>query len=367
MKRWLAIYARYDWGLFFSAAALTAIGLLAIYGIGISRGATDFFQFKKQILAASVGIGFALIFPFVDYRRVRTFAIPIFAAGAAVLALVLIIGTTTRNAGRWFVIGPLSFQPVELAKVTLAIFLAAYFARHAHKRLTWASFGGSAAATAMYVVLILFQPDFGSALVLIAIWLAGVVFCRLPRHAWWILLLTLVAASTFLWTAGLKPYQRDRIVSFLNPSLDPYGASYNVAQARIAIGSGGWFGKGVGEGSQARLRFLPEASTDFMFAVLGEELGFVGLSVVLLTFGYLLYRCLSIAKEVDDAFGGILLVMLAAFIAYHFLVNAGMNLGLLPVTGIPLPFLSAAASSVIIMFLAVGIIESVAVHGRRTY
>jgi rod shape determining protein RodA len=219
----------------------------------------------------------------------------------------------------------------------------------------------------MYVGLTLLQPDFGSGMVLVAMWLAAVLFCGLPKHAWWILILTIVTASAVVWSFGLKPYQRDRLASFVNPSLDPYGASYNVAQARIAVGSGGLFGKGIGEGSQARLRFLPEASTDFMFAVLGEELGFIGLALVLGFFGLLMSRFVRIGMESEDAFAGILLVTLLAMIAFHLLVNAGMNLGIMPVTGIPLPFLSAAASSVICMFLAIGLAQSVAVHSRQTH
>lgn len=361
------MYARYDWSLFLAAVTLTAIGLLAIYGINISRGAADFFQLKKQLFAVALGIVFALGLPFIDYRRIRTLALPVYLGGAIMLGLVLLFGTTARNAGRWFVFGPLSFQPVEIAKVLMAIFLAAYFARHAHKRLTWTAFLGSGVGMAGYVVLVLLQPDFGSAMVLVAIWLAAVIFCGLPRHAWWILFLTVAASSMLVWNFGLRDFQRARISSFVNPAADPYGASYNVQQARIAIGSGGWLGKGIGEGSQARLRFLPEASTDFMFAVLGEELGFVGLSVVLLMFGFMLYRLMKIAMDAEDAFAGVLLVMIAAFIIFHLVINAGMNLGIMPVTGIPLPFLSAAASSVVVMFMTIGLAESIAVHGRRAF
>jgi rod shape determining protein RodA len=366
MPRWINYFLRLDWLLMFAVLTLTSIGLLAIYGINISRGA-DFFQFKKQFLAVAIGLVGALVLARLDYRHLRTSALFIYAGGLALLGASLVFGTASRGGGRWFTVGALSFQPIELAKVTLAIFLASYLARLAHKRLTWTAFIGSGAATAAYVGLTLLQPDFGSAMVLVAMWLAAVLFCGLPKRAWWILILTFVTASAALWSFGLKPYQRDRIASFIDPSLDPYGASYNVAQARIAVGSGGLFGKGIGEGSQARLRFLPEASTDFMFAVLGEELGFVGLALVLGFFGLLMSRFVRIGMQSDDAFAGILLVTLLAMIAFHLLVNAGMNLGIMPVTGIPLPFLSAAASSVICMFLAVGLAQSVAVHGRQAH
>jgi len=364
MNRWFAVFARFDWLLMFAALSLTALGLLAIYGINISRG-VDFFQFEKQILAVALGLAVVAGLAWLDYRQIRSVALPIYFAGLGLLLLALVFGTTSHGGGRWFTIGALSFQPVEPAKIALAVFLAAYLCRHAYKRLNWTVFLGSALATAVYVVPTMLQPDFGSAMVLVALWGAAVLFCGLPRHAWWILILSAVVLGSLLWTVGLKPYQRQRITSFINPTLDPYGASYNVAQARIAVGSGGLLGKGIGEGSQARLRFLPEASTDFMFAVLGEELGFVGLALVLGFFALLLSRFIRIGMQSADAFAGILLVSLAAVIAFHLFVNAGMNLGALPVTGIPLPFLSAAATSVVCMFCMAGLAESVEVHARN--
>ncbi len=364
MRRWIAPFARYDWSLLIAALALTAIGLLVLFGIGMAAEPRDFFQFTKQLLAVAIGLGILFAFAFVDYRQLRGLALPIYFTGAGALLAALVIGTTHRNGGRWLSLGALSFQPVELAKVTLVIFLAAFFARRVHTRLTWGALAGSGAVMASYVALVLLQPDFGSAMVLVAVWLAMVLFCGLPRHAWWIMLISCATIALFLWTVGLKPYQRDRITSFVFPKADPYGAAYNVAQARIAVGSGGWLGKGIGEGSQARLRFLPEASTDFIFAVIGEELGFVGLTVLLGMFGFLLFRYFRIATESQDPFAAIMLVGLGSIILFHLIVNAGMNLGIMPVTGIPLPFASAAASSLITMFLSVGIAEAIAVQSK---
>ena len=367
MHRWIGVFARYDWALLLAALSLAAIGLLAIFGIGISQTTNDLFQFNKQLLAVGIGVIFAIGLAFIDYRQLRTLALPIYGLGAAILVLALLVGTTNRNGGKWFVLGSLSFQPIEFAKITLVIFLAAYVARHAHKRLPWTALIGSVAIMVPYLGLTLAQPDFGSAMVLVATWVAIVLFCGLPRHAWWIFLLTFTVLASLLWTVGLRPYQRDRITSFIHPAADPRGAAYNVAQARIAIGSGRLFGKGIGEGSQARLRFLPEASTDFMFAVLGEELGFVGLLVVLSLFGFLLFRLGQIAMSADDAFASICLIGFASIIAFHLVVNAGMNLGMMPVTGIPLPFASAAASSLVMMFVSVGIAEAVVVQSRGAF
>ncbi len=367
MHRWIRIFSRFDWALLLASLSISAIGLLAIFGIGISREPHDFFQFNKQLLAVGIGIVLTLVIACIDYRQIRSLALPIYLSGLVVLGMSLIFGKTLNGGGRWFMIGSLSFQPIEFGKVTLVIFLASYVARHAHKRLTWTALIGSIAAIAPYIGITLAQPDFGSAMVLVACWGAIVLFCGLPRHAWWIFLVTGLTIAAALWTFGLKPYQKDRLTTFFDPTTDTRGAGYNVAQARIAIGSGQWFGKGIGEGSQARLRFLPEASTDFMFAVLGEELGFVGLAVVLSLFGFLLVRLVVIARRAEDPFASVCLIGIAAIMAFHLLVNAGMNLGVMPVTGIPLPFASAAASSLIMTFICIGIAESAVVHSRGTF
>ncbi len=356
------LLTRFDWYLLIFAVSLAAVGLLMIFGIDVARTAGDLFQFKKQLLAVIIGLCATLALALIDYRQLRSHALPIYLFGLGLLLLALPFGTTNVNGGKWFVLGSLSFQPVELAKITLAIFLASYMGRFSHQRLSWMAFVGSALATVAYVIPVLLQPDFGSAMVLVACWFALALFCGLPKRAWLILGVGGILMATLVWSFGLKPYQKERITSFLHPT-DTYGSAYNVIQANIAIGSGGWFGKGVGEGTQARLRFLPEASNDFIFAVVGEELGFIGVLFVLGLFGLLFWRLLRVAGRSDDAFAGIMLVGFAAIIAFHLLVNAGMNLGVMPVTGIPLPFLSAAASSVVALFICIGLSESVAVHG----
>jgi rod shape determining protein RodA len=294
----------------------------------------------------------------------RSYGFFIYLFGASLLLLVLLFGHTVRSTQGWFRLGGLSFQPVEIAKVTLVIYLAALFVRSGYERLTWHIFGLGAAATFIYVILILLQPDFGSAMLLLVIWGGLSLFAGLPRRAWIILPVVVLTVGALVWAVGLKPYQRERVLSFLNPQTDTRGANYNALQARIAIGSGGWLGKGIGEGSQARLRFLPEAATDFLFAVLGEELGFVGVSVILGLFLLLLYRCIRLAQEAADDFAALLLIGLGAIVLVQLMVNAGMNLGIMPITGIPLPFISAAASSLVVAYVSIGIAESVAVRRR---
>lgn len=364
MTRTVELFQRFDWTLLLAVAALTSVGLVAIYGIGVSQEPVSLFVFYKQVAASVLGIACVAALIFVDFRHLRAFSLALYVIGALLLIGVLFFGQEVRATQGWYRIGSLSFQPVEFAKLTLVAYLAAFFAGRAHGRLTWRAFLQSGVAAGGYVVLVLLQPDFGSAMVLLLVWGAMTLFAGLPRRAWLILPLVMLVLGGVVWEVGLKPYQRGRIMAFVNPELDPRGAGYNARQARIAIGSGGWFGKGIAEGSQARLRFLPEAATDFIFSVVGEELGFVGVIIVLGLFLYILYRLLRLGYESEDDFAALLLIGLAAIFLVHLMVNAGMNLGIMPVTGIPMPFLSAAASSLMVAYVAIGVAESVAARRR---
>ncbi len=364
MSRLFSLFGLLDWSLLIGVLTLTSIGLVAIYGIGISQEPAQFFPFYKQLVAAGIGLIVMTLLTILDYRHIRSLSVILYLGGAALLLLVAIFGQTVNGTRGWFHIGGLSFQPVEIGKLTLVAYLSALLARSGRGQLSWKMFGLSGAATAVYALLVMLQPDFGSAMVMCATWGILCLFKGLPKRAWIILPLVLLVSTTLLWSFGLKPYQRARINTFLHPSEDLRGASYNAAQARIAIGSGGMFGKGIGEGSQARLRFLPEAATDFMFAVLGEEWGFVGVLVILSLFGLILWRYTAVAYASGDDFATLLLMGLGGILFIHVTINTGMNLGVLPVTGIPLPFLSAAASYMTVTFVSVGCAESVAVRRR---
>jgi len=364
MKRVFDFVEHFDWVLLIAALAPTALGLVTIYGISISQEQAGLFTFYKQLVAAGIGLVIVVGLAMIDYRHLRSFGLVSYLGGAALLLLVLFFGETVRGTQGWFRLGNLSFQPVEIAKITLVLYLATLFSRYAHGRLTWRVFGTSAGAVGLYAALILFQPDFGSAMVVLGVWAILCLFAGLPRWAWLIIPSVCLVLSLLLWNFGLKPYQRDRLTTFLNPQTDIRGSGYNAAQARIAIGSGGWFGKGIGEGSQARLRFLPEAATDFIFAVIGEELGFVGLALTLGLFLLIIYRYLRLAYDSEDDFTALMLVGLAGILLIHVVVNGGMNMGIMPITGIPMPLLSAAASSLVVTFITVGFAESVAMRRR---
>lgn len=364
MSRLFELLERFDWMLLISALSLTAVGLVLIYGVSLSQENADLFAFYKQFTAAMIGLALVFAFIFLDYRHFRSLAFVFYLAGAALLLGVLLFGYRAHGTVGWYKLGGLSFQPVEIAKITLSVYLGALIARGGQSRMSWRLFGLSLAATSLYIVLVILQPDFGSAMVLLAIWGAVSLFAGLPRRAFFILPVSIIILSMLVWSVGLRPYQRDRIVTFIHPTQDVRGSGYNAAQARIAIGSGGLVGKGIGEGSQARLRFLPEAATDFIFAVLGEELGFIGVALALGLFGLFLYRLVRLAHECGDDFAALMLVGFAAIILIHVIENAGMNLGEMPITGLPMPFLSSAASSLVVSFLAVGMAESVAVRRR---
>ena len=366
MQRFLVLFERIDWGILIAASALVAIGLSIIYGIGISHDPIDLFSFYKQLAALAMGVGIALTLTLIDYRHLRSLSVVIYIIGIALLVAVLVFGKTIRGTQGWFVFGGISFQPVEPAKICLTAYLAAFLGRHGHGRLSWSGFLRSAVAVGVYALLIMLQPDFGSTMVILAIWGAMVLFAGLPRFAWLVLPLVMIIGASFTWTVALKPYQKDRVMTFIHPTADVRGTGYNAAQARIAIGSGGWLGKGIGEGSQARLRFLPEAATDFIFAVVGEELGFVGIAVTIILFGWMLTRYLLTALAAGDDFAALLLIGLGASILVHVVENAGMNLGILPITGIPLPFISSAASSLVMAWVNVGLAQSIAVRRRSS-
>jgi len=340
---------------------LVSLGLLIIYSIDFSATQTTLGHFYKQILALIIGLSFMTVLFFIDFRQIQTASIFIYLFGILLLIGVLFFGLTIRGTTGWFRIGGISFQPVELVKVAFAIFLASYFAKHIHKKMNWIIFSGSFIAMLIYVALILMQPDFGSAMIIVVMWGTAVALAGLPWKAWLSILFAGVLIMGLSWNL-LQPYQKARITSFLNPEADPLGSGYNVIQAKTAIGSGGIWGKGIGEGSQTHLRFLPEASTDFIFAVIGEELGFIGVFFVIILLGVILIRIIWIVYQSNNVFASIYSIMIVGMLGTHTLINIGMNMGLMPVTGIPLPFASAAASSLISNFIAIGIIQNIKSH-----
>jgi len=353
-----------DWFLVSGGFILVILGLAAIYSVELSYGDSDFLNIQKQVIAA---VGGATVFFLVtgsNYHLLRNYALISYVMGIVLLIGVLAFGSTIRGTTGWFAFGPVSFQPVEFMKVALAVALAAYFSRRARVDFGWRELLESGAITAAPVGLILLQPDLGSALLLFGMWGILVLFAGMKKRQMIALFVLCAVVSALSWTFLLAPYQKDRILTFTNPASDPLGQGYNVTQAIIAVGAGGWFGRGLGFGSQSQLKFLPESQTDFIFAVIAEELGFVGVLLLLGAFTVVFSRIWLLASRTRDDFASFLLIGIGGVLFIQFFINVGMNVGLLPVTGIALPLVSYGGSSLLFTFVMLGIIESVATRSR---
>ncbi len=364
--------AKYDWILLGSVVLLVVFGLTALYSTSLAGFAApgaatiepDFGNFWKQFWFATVGLMLALLIPAFEYRSLTKVSRLLMFFSGALLVAVLLFGSTVRGTTGWFGIAGFGVQPAEIVKLFLVVFLAKYFSDYAGKERGLKHILVSGAFTAPLVILIMLQPDFGSALLLMAIWGSLVLVSGVQRTHLLIMAGVVAAAAIFAWFVILQPYQKDRITSFLDPESDPLGRGYNVTQSIIAIGSGGWIGKGMGYGSQSQLRFLPERQTDFIFAVIAEELGFLGVLFLCGLFAVVFWRCYLLTRQARDDFSLYLVLGLTAAIAIEVFVNLGGNLRLLPVTGVTLPFVSYGGSSLLVKFAMLGVIQSVAVKGR---
>lgn len=357
-SRYLFLWRSFDWVILGLILVLTAISLAAIYSVDLSRGA-DLVFFPTQLLALAAGLVLFFSAGFFHASFYRASAKLVYMLSLLLLIAVLFFGDTIRGTTGWFRLGGFSFQPAEFAKVGLVVFLAWWISIQARRFDRWQFLLTSGFFTLLPIGLIMLQPDLGSAMVLFSVWF-GLLFLVGVKKRYIALLLGLFSIAAVLsWTFLFQDYQKDRLLTFLDPARDPLDSGYNVNQSVIAIGSGQLFGRGLGFGSQSQLHFLPEAQTDFIFSVIAEELGFLGVSVVLVIYFLLLWRLLYIAKTSRDDFASYLVLGVLLVFFIQILVNIGGAVGLLPVTGVTLPFLSYGGSSLVINFLLLGIVESV--------
>ncbi len=351
----------FDWALFGSVLILSALGLAALYSVSVTGGKEGLFS--KQLIFFVIGFFVFLFFCFLNYAYLRPFASAFYFLGLLSLSAVLIFGTVFHGTKGWFSFFGVNFQPIELAKLCLVVFLAKFFSDRMHLKKDIRLLLQSGIIVLTYVLLVFFQPDFGSALILTLFWFLLFILTsgiKLKHLLIFILLLALLAA--FFWFFILAPYQKDRIVTFLNPSADPWGQGYNVSQSIIAIGSGELFGKGLGFGVQSQLRFLPSAHTDFIFSVIAEELGFIGVAVLFSALGLFFYRGFKILSKAEDNFSEMLILGILILIFIEIAVNLGVAMGLLPVVGITLPFVSYGGSSLVLHMVMIGILENIAMR-----
>jgi len=369
MQKKLSIYLRnFDWLLFAVILLLICFGLAEIYSVALGQGDESLLNFKKQLAFALVGIIVFFAFAFVDYHFLKSFSNYFYILGGALLVLVLLFGTTLRGTKGWFYIADMGIQPVEFAKVVLILFLARYFSTSylktdQTKHIILAGLGFLA-----FFILVLAQPDLGSGLILFLVWLSMIMLAGFNKKYFIAIFLVLAVLFAGAWSFYLKPYQKQRIITFFNPAYDPLDQGYNVSQAIIAVGAGREFGRGIGFGSQSQLKFLPESQNDFIFAVIAEELGFLGASLVLAFFAFLIFRCiLNVRRNINDDFGIFFVIGATSLIFIQLFVNIGMNLGLLPVIGISLPFLSYGGSSLISSMMLFGIVENIIITSKINY
>jgi rod shape determining protein RodA len=348
-----------DYWFLFLVAALTLLGLGALYAATGDPGGSLATTFRHQLWWIGIGLaGMALVAP-LNYNKLRVWAYFFYALCLLLLLLVLLVGHTGLGAQRWVNIGPFRLQPSEVSKLAVILALARFLAAGRFRgSLGLREILGPTLLLVLPLILILQQPDLGTSLMFLFI--GGVmVFCA-GLQLWLIAAVfpITVFLAPILWR-GLQDYQQRRILAFLKPDLDPFGSGYHVIQSKIAIGSGGLWGKGLFQGTQSELHFLPEQHTDFIFSVIAEQFGLVGCLLFLLFYTLLILRGLEIAYETDDTFGALIVVGVTTMIAFYVLVNVGMTTGLLPVVGVPLPFVSYGGSSMLTMWMGAGLILNV--------
>lgn len=353
-----------DIGLLTVTVILLVVGIAALLSFSLNTGAVGQDLVIRQSIFALLGLTAVWFLAKTDYRFFAGLHWVLYGFSIALLVAVMFFGRTINGTTGWFNLGFAQLQPVEFVKVAMAVVLAKFFSDHQDELQELSFVGRSALVAAVPVLLVMAQPDFGSAFVLIAMWLGILIVVPVPKKYLLMIFSAFAVLSVVAWFGLLKPYQKDRILTFVHPASNSRGAGYNVKQSVTAIGSGGWFGRGLGLGPQSQLNFIPERQTDFIFATIGEELGFVGGGAVILLFGLLFWRLMLMFRRSQDMFSGLLVVSLAVVLFVHVIINIGMNIGVFPVTGIPLPFISYGGSALLANLLAVGLLESVAVRQR---
>lgn len=360
-----AAWRAFDWQLTIYALLLASIGLAMAYSNSDDSLLQGTSTFLRGLMWAGIAIVVFTAAAIFDYRWLKTFAWPIYLTNLGLLLVTLVIGDGVGGSSRWVSLGPIQFQFSELAKILMIVVLANYLAQREAKLDSLSAILGACLLVAPPAVLVLFQPDLGTSMVFGAI-LAGMLFMSGASLKWLgALAAVVVAAVPIVWTHVLRDYQKQRLLSFLDPSADPQGSGYQLLQSQAAVSSGGLLGKGLANSSQASADLLPVQSTDFVFAILAQELGFIGGLVVFALFVALLWRILTAAWRSRDPFGLMLGSGLAAMILFQIVVNVGMVLGIMPITGIPLPFVTHGGASLVSLALGLGLLQSINIHQSR--
>jgi len=332
--------------------ALSLIGLLFIYSASFYLPGKYFYKQLAWLIISLIGLAFILL---IDYKRLLVLSLPLFILTNLFLLATIIFSRRIAGTRGWLDIFSFRFQPAEIAKISLILILAYYFSDYRQEKLTLRAAAGSGGLVAIPFFLVLLQPDLGTAACYLPILLASLFLAGLSRRAIAIMLILAIIIGAASWHFYLKDYQKKRLITVVSPSFDKKGSGYHVLQSKIAVGSGGFFGKGFKKGTQSQLRFLPARHTDFILAVISEEAGFLGSLTVIGLFAWLIWLLLKAVELARDRAGKYIIFMVASLIAAEAMVNIAMIIGFFPIVGIPLPFVSYGGSSLLAHYLAIGL------------
>jgi rod shape determining protein RodA len=361
------VLKRIDWLLVLFIFPILAAGLVTMKSFTPLENGGDFFN--KQIIWVVISLAVFFIFSFIDFRFLKRTDVLVFLFLfiSFLLLTLIVLGHLSHGAKSWFNFGLFAFQPVDLMKLVLVLVLAKYFSRRHVEIRDIKHIFISGFYALLPLILVLLQPDFGSAMIVLFIWLGMVSVSGISKLHLFLVLLSGAVIFTSLWFFAFAPYQKARIYNFVNPLADIHKTGYNVFQSTVAVGSGQLLGKGLGFGTQSRLKFLPVPQSDFIFAAFAEEWGFVGCALILLFYALIIWRILRLASLGGSNFEILFGMGLAIYFMSHILVNVGMNIGIMPVTGIPLPFMSYGGSHLLTEFAGLGILMSMRKYGRLAH
>ena len=359
-----AFFEKHDPFLLLSVILITAAGLITM-----NNFAVDSSFFDRQLIWVLIGLIVYFVISAIDVRFLRrtSSVVVLYASAIFLLLLVYFIADPIQGAKSWFVLGPIAFQPSDPIKLVVIALLAKYFSRRHVEIANFRHIFLSGAYVAIIFFLVLIQPDFGTAIIIFLTWLLMVLVSGISKKHLALVFGVGALAALSMWLFVFEEYQRDRIVTFLHPRTDIQGAGYNAYQSQVAVGSGQIFGKGIGYGTQSKLQFLPEYETDFIFAAFAEEWGFAGVFILLILYAIIMFRLIAFAWRASTNFEAFFIMGVAALFISHIAIHVGMNVGLLPVTGTTIPFMSYGGSHLMTEFIALGLIASMRQYSRGAH
>jgi rod shape determining protein RodA len=361
VKLW---FKKVDWLLMLNTFFLLLFSLAALYSLSADQVFDSSNLFVRQLVFVLIGFVLVVLFTLFDYRWLKNYHKIILAIVFGLLVFVNIFADPIRGMTGWLAIGGQTFQPSEFAKLAIVFFLASYMTKHSHEFYRAKHLLITGAITGVFAGLVASQPDFGSAVIIFATWFIMLLFVKMPKRYFVYIIILLVLISILLWFFVFVDYQQDRLISFLNPTSDVLGQGYNVYQSMIAVGSGQLLGRGLGLGPQSQLNFLPEQYSDFIFAVIAESFGLWGSIILLLLFVLFYIRLITVVKNSGNAFASWMVLGFVIYLSAQTFVNIAMTIGIAPVTGITLPFVSYGGSSLLTSFIVLGIVQNVIMTRR---